>query len=355
MKNRDIKKDLWEYLKQTEKTIVLYGMGNGADKIMAVCEQYGITVQDVFASDGFVRGHVYKGMRVKTYQQICEEYGKDNLIVLLSFGTSREDVLENILRIASECELYAPDVPVFGNTLSSLTFFRSHAEELQEVYGLLADEQSKRVFEDVIMFRITGNISHLMGHTSTHEEVCRDLLNAKEIRCLCDLGAYNGDTVREMAEYAELRTAIAVEPDRRNYKKLSAYAETEARFSVLPIEAAAWSEQATLSFDASGNRNANVGTTHTSMTVKAVTPDEIIGEKDVDYIKYDVEGAEAEALKGSKRVIDAQHPKLLVSLYHRSEDLYALPLLVHTLDPSYRLYLRRYRGIPAWDIHLICL
>ena len=35
--------DLWTYLaSQKEKSIVMYGMGNGADKILAVCEKYGI-------------------------------------------------------------------------------------------------------------------------------------------------------------------------------------------------------------------------------------------------------------------------------------------------------------------------
>ena len=43
--------DLWSYLRETEKTVVLYGMGNGADKILAICEQNGIEVADFFASD----------------------------------------------------------------------------------------------------------------------------------------------------------------------------------------------------------------------------------------------------------------------------------------------------------------
>ena len=52
---RDIP-DLWRYLKiasDQNRPILLYGMGNGADKILAVCEKYEITVRDCFASDGF--------------------------------------------------------------------------------------------------------------------------------------------------------------------------------------------------------------------------------------------------------------------------------------------------------------
>ena len=32
--------DLWQYLSVSDKKIVMYGMGNGADKILAICESY---------------------------------------------------------------------------------------------------------------------------------------------------------------------------------------------------------------------------------------------------------------------------------------------------------------------------
>ena len=60
----EIKKDLWQYLAESDKPIVMYGMGNGADKILSVCEAKGIEIKDFFASDGFVRGHSFHGKKV---------------------------------------------------------------------------------------------------------------------------------------------------------------------------------------------------------------------------------------------------------------------------------------------------
>ena len=117
-----VTRDLWEYLKDTDKTIVLYGMGNGADKILAVLAERNIPVDGVFASDGFARGNLFHGMPVRTWSDIKDEFGKKNVIVLLSFGTSRPEVLENVLRIRAEAELYAPDVPAFGDTLFTRPF-----------------------------------------------------------------------------------------------------------------------------------------------------------------------------------------------------------------------------------------
>jgi len=72
----------------------------------------------------------------------------------------------------------------------------------------------------------------------------------------------------------------------------------------------------------------------------------------IDYIKYDVEGSEKEALEGSARTIREDKPDLLISLYHRTEDLHELILQVKALCPEYRLYVRRYPYIPAWDLNL---
>ena len=109
--------DLWKYLSGSPKKIVMYGMGNGADKILAVCDRYGIEVSDFFASDGFVRGHSFHGRTVLSYTQVKEKYGAENIIVLLSFASSLPDVLALFDRVDGECEMYAPDVPVCGGPL----------------------------------------------------------------------------------------------------------------------------------------------------------------------------------------------------------------------------------------------
>ena len=46
--------DLWEYLANERRPVALYGTGDGADKIIAVLERYGLSdlIAAVFASDG---------------------------------------------------------------------------------------------------------------------------------------------------------------------------------------------------------------------------------------------------------------------------------------------------------------
>ena len=355
-----VKKDLWQYLSETQKPIVMYGMGNGADKILTVCEAKGIEVCDFFASDGFVRGHSFHGKKVLSYSETKEKYGEGNFIVLLSFASSLPDVIDNIKRIASESELYAPDVPVCGDALFDVSFFVSHKTEFEKARGILADEQSKKVFDNVINYKLSGDINYLFKCDSEIDETFNEILNAKNFECTADLGAYNGDTARQLAEYSRnLKKIYALEPDRRNFRKLSEYAEREERFKVLPFQLAAWSKEETLTFGAEGNRNSGVGGSTNAITSKCVTVegnslDNIVSERGdkIDYIKFDVEGSESEAIDGCYNTIKAYSPALLVSVYHRSEDIFALPLKIKELFPDYKLYLRKFRYIPAWDLNL---
>ena len=352
--------DLWDYLGKTDKTIVLYGMGNGADKILAVCNTRGIPVADIFASDGFVRGQFFHGKTVLSYSAVKEKYGKENLIVLLSFATSRPEVLDIIHAVASECELYAPDVPAFGDTLFDLDFYLQNEEKFEEAYSLLCDEESKEIYEQIILYKLTDKLCHLEAAESDKDTVMRSLLGAQSIRSYLDLGAYNGDTIRELLNYApSLERVFAMEPDRRSFRKLTEYAQAVGeRPLITATQAAAWSEDTTLHFGDEGNRNSSLSATgHATKEtlVRALSADSLLDGESVDYIKYDVEGAEREALIGTQKTIAAHRPRLLISCYHRSEDLFALPLQMARMRPDYRLFLRRYPYIPAWDLNLICL
>ncbi len=377
--------DLWHYLQEADRAgrpIVLYGMGNGADKILETCRAFGITVRDCFASDGFVRGHTFHGRRVLTFAETCEKYGAGNLIVLLAFATSRPEVLALVRQVAATAELYVPDVPVCGEELFTADFCHCHGEEFTAARALLADETSRWVFDGVVASRLSGSLSRLLETATPPEADFQDLLQARRFRRMADLGAYNGDSLRELMTYAPcLETAVCMEPDPRTFRRLvrftdslshrDAEGQTTAPLSgqggptVYPVNQGAWSETGMLTFSGTGNRNASLVAGVSCLQARAATVpvapldrvwEETVGaDTAVDYIKYDVEGAEAQALVGSRHLISRYAPALLVSVYHRSADLFSLPLLVHDLAPHHALYLRRRAGVPAWDINLLAV
>lgn len=331
--------DLWNKLKCTAKPIVMYGMGDGADKILKVFEQYGIQLKAVFASDEFVRGHSFHEFKVMKFTEVCAMF--NDFIIIVSFATALPNVLERIYRLAEQYELYIPDVPVVGDELFNMEFYQLNIGKINQARKLLYDNESKEVYDNIINYKLTGEIQYLINSQSE----AHDILRPEKYTSYADLGAYNGDTVRMLMNNApNLKDIYAFEPDTRNFKKLCAIKNIHA------YNLAAWNEKVVLTFDRRGGRNSRIG--RGNHEVQADSLDNILQGKSVDYIKYDVEGAEYEALTGSSATIKKYSPDLTVSLYHRSGDIFNLVLYVHELNPVYRLYLRRYPYIPAWDLNL---
>ncbi len=351
------RRDMWDALAEESRPIVIYGMGNGADKLIARFEERGISFADVFASDGFVRGHSYRGIRVKSFSEIKEKY--ESFVVVLSFGTTRPEVIAAISELDGACELYIPDMPIAGAEYFDCRFFNDNYASICAAYELFADEASRELYASLINYKLSGRLSDLLAVCSSEAELYSLINSGAPVRSLVDCGAYVGDTLKKaIAAFPCLGEAIAVEPDKKSYAKLEAYAETLASPHVRAVNAAVWSSCEAGSLQSSGNRNSSVVATpsfhHGKSDVPFVTVDSLVDER-VDYIKYDVEGAEHEALAGSRGVISIFKPKLLVSAYHRSRDMFFLPLYLSSEHAGYKLYLRRLRVLPAWEVALVAL
>ena len=330
---------IWNKLKSAVKPIVLYGMGDGADKILKVFERYGIEVSAVFASDEFVRGHSFHGFKVMKFSEVCDMFG--DFIIIVSFATALPDVLDRIYELSQRYELYIPDVPVVGDELFNIEFYRDNIEKINNARELLYDDESKAVFDNIINYKLSGEVKYLISSQSA----VHDILRPNQYKSYADLGAYNGDTIRDLMKSApNLEYICAFEPDSRNFKKLIEIPDIDA------YNIAAWSENTTLLFDKRGGRNSRIGRGNYEVTADSL--DNILRSRRIDYIKYDVEGAEYEALTGSAETIKKYSPDLTVSLYHRSGDIFNLVSYVYELNPKYKLYIRRYPYIPAWDLNL---
>jgi len=62
----------------------------------------------------------------------------------------------------------------------------------------------------------------------------------------------------------------------------------------------------------------------------------------VDMIKMDIEGHELPALCGAERTLQRFRPRLAISIYHRWEDYFRIPLYLNGLGLGYRFYLDNY-------------
>ncbi len=338
-------KDIWQYLKETEKPIVLYGTGNGADKIYARLLKEGIKISGIFASLGFKKGKEFFGFTVTSYEDLKSKLG--DMIVLCCFGSHLENVIKDILKIGEDSELYLPDVPVYGQEIFDISFAREHKYELTKVYNMLADSQSKKVFENTVYYKLTGRVEYLLCCETPYSETM-DIIKPNGEAYL-DLGAYSGDTVFEFIEYDKnYKSITALEPDERNFRKLKK--NTENLKSITLINGAVSDKDGVIKM--SKNKGRGNSSTGETTEINAFSIDNMTKENPPTFIKMDVEGSELSAIKGAKETL-SHKPKMQIACYHRSEDLFSLPLEVLRLNPNYKIYMRRQRCLPAWDINYI--
>lgn len=338
------KENIWDYLARDNKPVVVYGMGNGAEKIISTLDTYGVKVSDIFASDEFVRGHSFLGYKVMKYSEICEKY--DDFNIVLAFASHLDNVLDRIKEINKEHKVFAPDVPVTGGGLFTYEFVEENEEKFDFVYQHLADGESKSTYLDIINFKISGKVDYLFKSFCKKEDVYSRLLCLNNHETIVDLGAYDGDTIREFTAFTkgEYNHIYALEPDCRNFKKLSR--NTAGMENVTLYNMGAWDRKDTLIFDVQSSRNSKLSSKGVPVSVTDI--DSLIDDN-ISMIKMDIEGAELHALEGCKSIISAQKPKLYICAYHRNEDLFSLPMKIYDIRDDYKLFFRHSKYIPAWE------
>ena len=339
-----LEKSSWEFLKETPLPIAVYGTGNGADRVFDEFEKLGIKVSFVVASDGFVRQRTFRGFPVKGISQLEGEI--DDFIIVLAFASPLPDVINNIKSLSTRHKVIMPSVPVFGDNIFNKDFLKDNIDDIEKAYSLLCDEKSKQVFKSIIRFQITGNLNYCFDCETDKDEAFK-ILKLDENESFLDLGAYRGDTVKEFLHYTKsYEKIVAVEPDKKTFRKLESYCENLKNCTAL--NNAVWNESTELFFD--GNKGRGSSANAKGESVFSVTVDDL-REKygKFTYLNIDVEGSEKEMLEGSKITLQQDKPKICMAVYHRSEDIFALVNKINKINGDYKIYLRHFEYLPAWD------
>ena len=235
---------------------------------------------------------------------------------------------------------------------------KEHVDDFEELYINLEDYRSKK-----LLYAILNNWVHYDFNTLSEViEKCYDdyfdldLIPTCNEEVFVDLGAYTGDsTISFLRNYGD------------SYKKIYAYEITPETYQILVsnlkdypnvvcyLKGVGDTRSSLSVVNSSADASANTVLVHTDGMIPMVTLDEDIGEK-LTMIKADVEGFEQEALLGAINHIKNDHPKLLISVYHKNEDLWKIPKMIKEIDSTYKFYLRYHGGnVYPTEITLIAL
>jgi FkbM family methyltransferase len=213
-------------------------------------------------------------------------------------------------------------------------------KEYDWVLGLLADEESRRVFSKLVAFRSTLDMAHLEGFSARESaQYFEDFLDlSRDGEVFVDVGCYDGSNSLEFIRRVPGYQAVhALEPDPENFARcrqaLSGYRDV----SVHNLALGATRGTLGLTPGGSGSRISPSG----PIQVQVGILDEVL-DRQPTFVKMDIEGGECEALCGARRTIERFHPRLAICVYHKVGDFYRVPRLVLDMREDYDVFLRHY-------------
>ena len=224
-----------------------------------------------------------------------------------------------------------------------------------DIYDMLADEESKRVYASVLCNRIAFGQYLYSELYSDKEYFPPDIYQLCNDEVFIDCGAYTGDTVLRFLEtIAHLQNSgfkeiHAFEVDMQNFVELEktvASIPEQQRKNIHCHHAGVWNETCSLSFGREEHGSYEgvcvnkTGNTFITQTVPAVRIDDTV--KNATFIKMDIEGAELNALKGAENTIKNNAPKLAICLYHQLNDFWEIPMYLKRIMPEYSFYVRHH-------------
>lgn len=264
--------------------------------------------------------------RERSFSRILAEYGVRNL-------------------------LFAYD-PNYAGSIASTDFYEKNREALESVYALLEDVESQETFASVLRHRRENNCGYL--RIASYAEYEHPLVCVKPGERVVDAGGFDGRTSIRFAEQAGKKGhVLCFEPVQGNLRlireNLANQKDSSIKEIVQPVPMGVGLGRCKVPITVAGGSSKVAGSG--GIAVNNINDSEIIDVTDLssfweeqglgklDLISLDIEGLEMDALQGAEKLIRRFRPKLQISIYHKPEDLYEIPLWINGLGLGYRFFM----------------
>jgi FkbM family methyltransferase len=229
---------------------------------------------------------------------------------------------------------------------------KGNTEYLKEVYDLCIEEELK-LGSDRLRRIISKNQASLHFPYRYGQYFPPEIISLSDNEVFIDGGGYIGDTIIRFAAitHNNFSKIHSFEPVKKIFDRMLinlAILKADSN-KVITHNAGLYSSTKEALFQLIEKGASRIDKNGDTL-VKLVKLDEFLSEKErseITYIKLDIEGAEMEALEGMKETISKYKPKLAISIYHKADDFWKIPLFIHQLNPNYKLYIRQYA--PVWE------
>jgi len=366
MSTEQMLEDISSYINK----IVLYGAGSAGIAFLYYLRSVGIEPICFADGDSQKWGTICEGIEIIDYSLITSKVGSEALVIV-TINTDGEKYCKSFaeeLRVGGHRGVHQKLHNVGCKNVIDYTFFRrtwglfrgdrynlpscsdvylmeEHFDDIVNVFEMLDDDISKKVYSDIVFFRMVDDTIKIRTEPQTNQYFEKEFYRPREDAVFIDCGAYNGISLNTFLKKngTKYNTYYGIEPDTYNFELLEKCVsdKTVSEGEIQLINAAAYNKNGTenlYQLCGPGSFISDIG----KKKVQTITIDSIINEDIPTFIKMNIEGSEHKALLGAKKTISNYHPQLAIAGYHKTKDLWEIPALIKTFDKDYKIKLRSY-------------
>lgn len=294
---------------------------------------------DDFTSETHFQGKpIFKSSQIKNKQAIIVScslaiYPHSALNSLKNAGFKN---IVNILDIANYSDL---DLEIMFMSDAKRDLENSFSK-FENIYNLINEEKSKKVFKDILSFRKNFELSYMKDYKVDEiGQYFEDFLDLQDGEVFVDAGGFDGQTSIQFIKHSSKYKSIYIfEPSEKNLKMAK---ENLKEFQNVNFIAQGLScKKDILKFDTESGSASSISEKGT-VTIEVDTLDSLVKEK-VSFIKMDIEGGETMAIDGMRNHILNDHPKMAISVYHKVDDFWKIPEQIFAIRGDYDIYMRHY-------------
>ena len=244
-------------------------------------------------------------------------------------------------------------------------FYLSNKLAYDNLYKQFADDKSRETLDGIIQTMLTGNEDFSAEVAVQNQYFCIPGFFNTIREIFVDVGTCTGDSVENFlrAMTGSFRQIYAFEPGSQataaeiRFKRLKSEWGLEPdriklehmgigrNDGIVRLHEAEFKENYSLDMNMCGSIDSDA--------VQIVSLDSYFKDKEITFLKADIEGAEMDMLVGGRHTIMSQKPKIAICVYHRPDDLINIMHTLKSYVPEYRFYLRHHSSL-AMETVLYC-
>lgn len=354
--------------------IIIMGAGNCGTVLFHRLNAAGIAVTAFIDNYGSIHGKQYCDIPIYTSKELSSRLQQDShyicivaLLDILSFEQIKETLEQDL---SEQVQVYfftqfRSFRPVFGIDKKpefsaylgeDVTVLFDNRERIVSVYNLLADNQSKECYLELLNFYISADFVRFTVLPFDEHYFAYDLYRKIDNEVYVDCGAYNGDTIDIFLKNQGglFRRYLAIEADSVNYKKIVEKVESQGIERIDVLQRYIADRKKEINFISKGTSYSKGENSSSGETIETVTIDELAYQYKPTFLKVNIEGADVDAIKGAQRVISEFAPIIAVQGHHKVEHLWEIVEVIQGFNKKdYHFFLRNYGGISEYTFYAI--